>query len=102
MMHADLHLPVFTEQLNTVFRVTLGTGQTLPLELIQTREIIATARQECFAILLRGPLDTFLPQGTYAVSHAALGPFDLFLVPVGRGQQGFEYEAVFNRLVGQP
>lgn len=31
-----------------------------------------------------------------------IGQFDVFLVPVGRDDAGFRYEAVFNLLLQQP
>ena len=52
-------------------------------------------RTETFALNFFGT-GTNLLQGTYTVSHASLGTFDLFIVPSGNS-----YCAVFNRLVGQ-
>jgi len=40
-----------------------------------------------------------LKQEVYTFKHAVLGTFDLLLVPIGKDQTGFYYEAVFNRLV---
>ena len=39
-----------------------------------------------------------LAQGIYQLEHAQFGTFGIFLVPVGRDQQGIEYEALFNRI----
>jgi hypothetical protein len=33
------------------------------------------------------------------MAHDKLGEFDLFLVPVAKNENGFQYEAVFNRMV---
>lgn len=51
-----------------------------------------------FAVLLTGPPEP-IEQATYRMHHAALGDFDLFVVPVGRDERGVQYEAVFNRSV---
>ena len=49
-----------------------------------------------FALIFRGPNDPVLNQGTYAVNHAELGEHSLFLVPVGPGKEGMQYQAVFS------
>lgn len=48
-----------------------------------------------FSLVFRGPADPMLTQGTYAVTHEALGEQDLFLVPLGRDADGVRYEAAF-------
>lgn len=58
----------------------------------------STPRQERFSLVFRGPLEAFLPQRLYRVGHDVLGEFDLFLVPIAQDAEGFQYEAVFNRL----
>jgi hypothetical protein len=49
-----------------------------------------------FSLLLDGPPVPALPQGTYILTHAALGSFALFLVPVGADADRRTYQAVFN------
>ncbi len=51
-----------------------------------------------FSLLFEGPAQPLLPQATYGLAHAALGPapLDIFLVPVSRSPLGTRYEAVFN------
>jgi Domain of unknown function (DUF6916) len=48
-----------------------------------------------FSIVFRGPAGVLLPQRIYRLEHAALGAFDLFLVPIGPDGRGMRYEAVF-------
>jgi len=50
-----------------------------------------------FMLIFTGALQKPLPQDTYAFEHPALGKFQLFIVPGGRGEQS--YTAVFNRLI---
>jgi hypothetical protein len=56
-------------------------------------------RIESFSLVFQGPSNRALLQGTYRFEHSSLGQFDLFIVPVARGANAWEYEAVFNRLV---
>ncbi len=37
-----------------------------------------------------------LPQRIYRMEHEAVGAFEIFLVPVGPGPEGMQYEAVFT------
>ena len=49
-----------------------------------------------FTLLFRGGRERPLGQGMRALAHPVVGTHDIFLVPVGLGPQGYEYEAVFN------
>jgi hypothetical protein len=57
-----------------------------------------------FSVVFHGPLQPVLPQGIYHFAHAALGPLELFLVPVGpdepadpaQAPTAMRYEAVFG------
>lgn len=83
-------------------------GAPLPLALVEARVIALQpmdgralgksgyVRRDPFALLFRGPLDRPLPQGLRAFTHPALGTFELHIVPVGPGETGLLYEAIFN------
>jgi len=92
-------LSAFAEQLNTPFRVRLTPEQTFALTLTRTQAHTSTPRQEQFSVFFSGPPDQLLPQRIYHLEHETLGALDLFLVPIGRDQEGFQYEAVFNRMI---
>ena len=49
-----------------------------------------------FSVILQGPRDKALPQGTYAIEHPSRGRLDLFLVPIGQSAAAIDYEAIFN------
>lgn len=49
-----------------------------------------------FSVVFANDSATVYEQGVYAVSHAELGEFELFLVPVFGDQQGVHYEAIFT------
>jgi hypothetical protein len=87
----------FSEHLNTKFLISLEPAGAVELELIEVVSTLSTPRQEQFSVFFRGPLAIYLPQMTYHMQHEAMGELDLFIVPVGKGQDGFRYEAVFNR-----
>jgi hypothetical protein len=93
-----LTLDTFTRQLDTEFRIESDTAR-VPVKLIEaTASTPDTAlAQDCFSVVFHGPADRPLEQGTYPLEHTALGRFDLFVVPVGHDEQGYYYEAVFNR-----
>ena len=91
----------FAENLKTKFRASLDDSNAVEVELVEIQEAPSTPRQEQFALHFRGPDDVFLPQQTYRMEHERLGTFDLMLVPIGKNEQGFIYEAVFNRLIPQ-
>jgi hypothetical protein len=90
---------MFAESLDTKFKLYPETSDAIEVELVELTEGVSTPKQEQFALLFRGPLDHFLQQKIYRMEHEKLGEFDLFLVPVGRDQNGFQYEAVFNRFL---
>ena len=94
----DLTKENLSENVKTKFRVQLAEGQAVELELTEVKVHLSSPRQEMFSLFFRGALNTLLPQDTYHLEHERLGASDLFLVPVGKDENGFIYEALFNRL----
>jgi Domain of unknown function (DUF6916) len=96
----------FARQLNTKFSfdhpeipsATLKLVEVNDLTPTESRRSAAATGRECFAVLFKGAGNTALRQETYTVSHAALGKFEMFVVPIGHKRDGRYYEAVFNRL----
>jgi isocitrate dehydrogenase len=74
------------------------TSGAIDCELTEVRRLpLHSLRQTApFALLLRGPLDHPLGQGTYRLNHPQRGPLDLFMVPIHRDSAGFSYEITFN------
>jgi hypothetical protein len=89
----------FAENLNTKFRIPMQSSSAAELELIEVVEARSTSRQQQFSVFFRGPSEYLLPQATYHMEHEKMGEMDLFIVPVGREQEGFRYEAVFNYVI---
>lgn len=67
---------------------------TVPLRLAE----VSGPSPHQFALLFVGPADMRLDQGTMRLHHPEIGHADLFLVPVGAGDDGIHYESVFNLL----
>lgn len=91
-----LVLDDFLPRLGQSFTTAAADGQALDLSLAQAAPLpgdAASARQG-FVLVFEGP--ALLGQGLHTLHNPALGPLDLFLVPVGRCPQGLQYEAVFN------
>ena len=95
-MPEKLTKEAFSENLNTKFRLPLGSDKAADLELIEVTESVASPGQEQFSIIFRGPLEYFFPQSIYHIEHEKLGDLDIFIVPIAKDQDSFRYEAVFN------
>lgn len=98
-MDMDLTHETLTNFLNTEFQVDRG-GEKIQLFLIEISKLKKNERQEQFSIVFRGPLEPPLSQGIHQFQHAKIGSFELFVVPINRDEEGYQYEAVFNRLAG--
>lgn len=98
-MLEHLNLALFTQHVNTRFRMRLDENRFVETELIGAVDLGSTPQQEQFSVTFRGPVEAFLPQSTYLVEHESLGSFALFITAVGRDPQGIQYEAIFNRLI---
>ena len=84
-------------------------GQTFDVEITERSSIQLTLTEAnlgpwqphdgpatAFELLFQGPSDPILPQATYRLTHADLGPLDIFIVPIGQSNDGTTYQAVFN------
>jgi hypothetical protein len=94
----NLTRSTFAENLNTSFQLRLDETKTVELVLLEVSNLRVSERSEAFSLLFRGPADHMVAQAVYPVEHARMGLFDVFIVPVGVTEEGFQYEAVFNRL----
>lgn len=90
-------LDTFSQRLSSKFTIKREPAGAVELELIEAQDLGSTPTHEQFSIVFRGPRETFLAQSTYQVEHSELGSFMLFIVPIKQDQDGFYYEAIFNR-----
>jgi hypothetical protein len=95
----------FIGHMNATFRVDLGSGEVLGLELIEAKTIgegrwsdSPGIRQQPFSLIFRGPRDRLLSQGMHPVEHPTLGTLTIFLVPLQpEGDPTWlHYQAIFN------
>jgi hypothetical protein len=89
----------FAKQLHSKFRIRVDESQTVESELTEVSELLLSPKQERFSLVFRTSNEFFLGQGQRPLEHDVMGQLSLFLVPVGRDEEGTYYEAVFNRLV---
>jgi hypothetical protein len=85
------------------FDLSLSRGQRVSVTLLEaTGRTPATLGRrtvtgEVFSLVF-GQTRTQVPAGTYSFQHPAVGPFQLFVSPVGRAVNGQRYEAVVNHV----
>ncbi len=101
-MLEKLHKVTFDSLLDEPFHVDVPGSAGFDLKLVEVTEHLHTVRQESFSVFFHGPASSFIRQGMYRLCHEKLGEIDLFLVPIGRDRDGYEYEAVFNHLIPAP
>ena len=104
---ANLCWATFATHVNSRFLLRDANGQAHALDLIgaepASSNFAETAGGEQFSLFFRGDATRPLRQNTYAFEHGGMGHFDMFIVPIGREDQGHcYYEAVFNRPALEP
>jgi len=100
----ELTYATFADLIHSRFRVHGSAQPPVEIELVeatpqQSSRDTAQAQDGNFSLVFAGPLQQFLSQRTYHFEHEKLGAFDLFIVPIGKDQNSFQYEAIFNRPV---
>lgn len=87
----------FLPHVKTSFALKRDDGQESVLtltEVAQYQYVSKKGRQQ-FSLFFIGTPGEILPQRIYPLSHPQLGTLEIFLVPVGRTEEGTQYEAVF-------
>ena len=97
-MEASLTQEEFSQHANSKFQVVVDQDNSVELELTHVSELKIYPAQEEFTIVFRGPLNAYLGQGARTFKHERMGEFIIFIVPIAQDAQGYEYEAVFNRV----
>jgi hypothetical protein len=88
----------FADQINTKFTLAVEGLEPIELKLRHVSDLVANGAAEGFSIIFKGPGEFVLRQNTYRLEHEVMGAFAVLLVPIGKDEQGVDYEAVFNRL----
>lgn len=99
-MAATLTENEFSKHVNTKFRVDPDAENSVELELTEVKSYTSKHQEqsgmERFSVYFQGPAAPHLPQKLYTFQHAAMGSFEMFVVPIAKNDQGFRYESVFN------
>jgi hypothetical protein len=95
----NLHLETFSEHLNSKFAVKRESSAdaVVELQLIEAKRVSKAPGYEQFSLIFNGPLDSYLEQAIYSFEHDGIGTFEMFIVPIGKDEDGFKYQAVVNR-----
>ena len=87
----------FSARTGAIFQANRD-GQGFDLRLESTQSFVANTQQTNFSVLFIAPGNMPAEQGLYTLNNETLGPMDLFLTPVSRGEEGIYFEAVFNHI----
>jgi hypothetical protein len=93
---AHLHRATYVPLVGSDFRVRVPEAGTLRFKLVEARALRGPG--DAFSLLFRGRRRAGVAGGIYRIEHPALGGFELFVNPVGRGVKGLELEAIINRI----
>lgn len=93
----ELSHALFCENLNSEFHIVSESGNPTPLHLVHVSKIKDLGPYESYSVEFTGPSIPYLRQRTYELTHIGLGAHFVFLVPVGKTDNRYEYEAVFSR-----
>jgi hypothetical protein len=95
-MLAQLNPTTLAEHVGTQFDVINDPANVLSLTLTKVVEHVKAEHYHAFSLFFHGPSNPYMPQATYKLKHAQLGDIELFLVPIAKDKDGFEYEAAFT------
>ena len=102
-MLENLTHEMFEPHIGETFVLTLDASEKMDLKLVDVEELPIGRRRRNAPELRRKPFSLFftaalrLPQAMYPITHPVLGGTEeIFIVPVGEVDGGYEYEAVFT------
>lgn len=103
----QISFPEFQSAVGSLFSILRRNNDSVRLELVEAKlapaHFATKQSPESFSLLFCNHDAAVLAQNTYSFEHSRLGRFDLFIVPVNRGNAGARcYEAVFNRPTANP
>jgi len=85
----------FADAVGCTFQVSSESGAGVELTLETAEELPSSGRSEgSFRLEFRGPREPLLPQAIYSLVRGE-ARYDVFIVPVGQGDRGTVYEAIF-------
>lgn len=93
-----LTLNHFAPLLGEPFRLYDAAGLEQTLRLVEAQPLgnAELDGRRPFSLIFEGPGGAPLAQQTYRFEQAAFDVLEMFIVPVGQGASGIQYQAVFN------
>lgn len=101
-MLENFTIQTFSDHVGSTFGIHPDDAGKIDVELISATGLGGgsgeepSGQKQPFSIVFRGPGDVLLPQGIYRMEHEEIGSFELFIVPIGPGEKGLRYEAIFT------
>ena len=92
----ELTHETFASRIGEPFAIAEPTALELSLEQANLGIAARDPARRPFSLVFRGPPRPLLPQRIYRLEHAALGPLEIFIVPISCDAGGAHYEAVFT------
>lgn len=96
----QLTFETFEPHVGTSFWAEFPNGGKVELRLVRAAKVMeseaARLPRHPFSLFFIGPKSYMLQQNTYHLTHPALDPLDIFVVPVGQTAEAYQYEAVFT------
>ena len=90
----------FADRLGEVFVVSAPNAPAIQLTLAEAAPLparmAAKGARPPFSLVFLGKDPRVLPQRLYRLEHGEMGKVTIFLVPVGKDEQGVSYQATFN------
>ena len=83
------------QALDTTFKIGSAAGAPLLLSEVNLSSSSDAKNFENISLIFLSSEE--LEQGTYTLEHGSFDTLDLFLVPVGKQQEQYQYEALINR-----
>ncbi len=89
----------FEPLVGTSFWVEFPNDARVELRLVRAAKVMeseaARLERHPFSLFFVGPGSFLLKQHTYRLTHEQIEPLEMFLVPVGKDTETYQYEAVF-------
>jgi hypothetical protein len=97
----DLRFETVHPLVGSAFHISVPERGEVDLKIMDVTKVMERVKstrlkREPFSIYLLGPRDVRFSQGMYPLRHEALGDLEMFIVPLGVHEEGFQYEAVFT------
>ena len=100
MTGKTLALEDFADKLGQEFALIAPGLSPIAISLTEAQPVVfgrlPSGMRPPFSLIFLAREQRVLPQDTYRIEHAAFGAVEIFLVPIGRNDEGVSYQATFN------